>query len=251
MTAYFHTGGQQPDSGPTVVFVHGAGMDHTVWRFQTRWLANRDVAVFAPDLPGHGLTPGSPPGSIEEAAAWLADSLEDRPVTLIGHSMGSLVALECAAIGALRLDRMVLVSTAPRMRVHPALLEAARSDLPTAARLIAGWSFHRSHRGGHPEPGTWQKGSTIRLVEASAPGALATDLAACMAYDAAAVAPKVSVTTLVVTGADDRMTPAGGSAELAALIPDAELSVVEGTGHEPMTQAPHRFNSILAEFLVR
>jgi pimeloyl-ACP methyl ester carboxylesterase len=239
----------EPGADRAVVFMHGAGMDHTVWRFQTRWLAHRGWEVMAPDLPGHGLTPGAPPSSIEEGAAWLAHHLGDRPVTLVGHSMGSLIALELSTIDGVQVDGLVLVSTARRMRVHPELMQAATADLPTAARLVAGWSFSASHRGGHPEPGTWQKGSTIRLVEASAPGVLATDLAACVAYDAAAVAPAVSAPTLVVAGSEDRMTPASGSAELASLIEGARLSMIEGVGHEPMTQAPRRFNTILCDFL--
>ncbi len=249
MNAYIHTGGVETRPGPAVVFIHGAGMDHTVWRFQTRWLANRGMAVLAPDLPGHGRTPGASGSSIEEAAAWLTDQLGTRPVTLVGHSMGSLIALECAARSSILLEGLVLVSTAARMRVHPALLEAATTDLPTAARLVAGWSFRSSHHGGHPEPGTWQKAATVRLVEASSAGVLANDLVACAAYDAAAVAPKVTARTLVVAGSDDRMTPATGAAELAALIPGAQVTVVEGTGHEPMLQSPRRFNSILWDFL--
>src|SRR5436853_3052851 len=95
------TGGRAFDPHlPAVVFLHGAGLDHSVWALLARWFAHRGCAVLAPDLPGHGRSEGSPLASIAEMAHWTAALIEAstaRTATVIGHSMGSLIALETAA----------------------------------------------------------------------------------------------------------------------------------------------------------
>lgn len=250
MTIHVHTGGADT-AGPAVIFLHGAGMDHTIWRFQTRWLAHRGFRVLAPDLPGHGASGGEVLRSVEDGAAWLAGFLADHRArgTLIGSSMGAVMALEAAQAGTDVVSRLVLVGAGPRMSVHPELMAAASHDVSRAARLIAGWSMPVANRGGHPEPGTWEQGTTERLVEASRAGVLAADLAACAAYDAYPRAADLRVPTTVISGSDDRMVPNQAARDLAAAIPGAEFITVEGAGHEPMVQQPRAFNRILAEIL--
>src|SRR5436309_646075 len=83
-----------------VVHLHGAGFDHTAWALHSRWFAHHGYSVLAPDMPGHGRSCGAPLRSIAEMADWTAALLEAAGVeksTLVGHSMGSLVALETAA----------------------------------------------------------------------------------------------------------------------------------------------------------
>src|SRR5436853_2184922 len=95
------TGGRDFDPAlPLVVFVHGAGLDHTVFAGLARWFAHRGCGVLAPDLPGHGRSSGEPLHSIGAMADWLAALIERAGasnIRLIGHSMGSLIALETAA----------------------------------------------------------------------------------------------------------------------------------------------------------
>ena len=98
--AFAATGGRAFDpSLPAVAFVHGAGMDHSVWALQTRWFAWHGHAVLAADLPGHGRSEGPPLGTVEEMADWLlalvAGSGAGR-AALVGHSMGALAALAAA-----------------------------------------------------------------------------------------------------------------------------------------------------------
>lgn len=240
-----HTGGIPTPEGAPILLLHGAGMDHTVWRHQTRWLARRGWAVTAPDLPGHGATPGPALVTIEEMATWVTQWVAGGPATVMGHSMGALVAIQLAATHPDLVSRLVLVGASPRMRVHPQLLDAARHDLPRAARLVAGWSFPAAFGGGHPEPGTWEPAATIRLLERSTPGVLVSDLAACHTFDPAAAMAAVACPTVVVAGSQDRMTPAKGAEEVAAAIPGAELVILAGLGHEPMAQDPRRFNAVV------
>ncbi len=85
---------------PTIVFVHGAANDHSVWALQSRYFAHHGYNVLAVDLPGHGRSGGEALASIEAIADWLAallDALGVERAALVGHSMGSLAALDAAA----------------------------------------------------------------------------------------------------------------------------------------------------------
>ena len=98
--AYAATGGKEFDrSLPTVMFVHGSGLDHRSWALQTRWFAYNGYSVLAPDLPGHSLSAGSALESIEDMGAWLADFIRAvgvESVHAVGHSQGFLDVLELA-----------------------------------------------------------------------------------------------------------------------------------------------------------
>lgn len=240
------TGGRPFDAGlPGVIFVHGAGMDHTIWSLQTRYFAYRDRTVVALDLPGHGRSEGPALGSIGELAAWLGRFIEAAgvgEVSLAGHSMGALAALECAASLGNRLRALALLGAAPAMPVHPDLLAAAAADDPLAFELITSWGHGSTgHRGGNRAPGLWLLGGGERLLQRSRPGVLHDDLTACNAYQAARgleVAARIACPSLVLLGTQDRMTPAKAGRELAAAIPGAMLTVIPESGHMMMLEKP-------------
>src|ERR1700742_2588036 len=131
---FIATGGKAFDpSLPTVLFLHGAGMDHTAWALHDRWFAHHGYNVLAPDLPGHGRSPGKPLASIAEMADWTAallDAAGSASARLIGHSMGSLIALETAARHPGKVSALTLVGTAATMTVGPDLLKAAEGNDP-------------------------------------------------------------------------------------------------------------------------
>jgi pimeloyl-ACP methyl ester carboxylesterase len=91
------TGGREFDkSQPVVVLLHGAGFDHSTWALHSRWFAHHGFGVLAPDLPGHGRSSGAPLSTIAEMADWTAallDAAGAAKAKLVGHSMGSLIAL--------------------------------------------------------------------------------------------------------------------------------------------------------------
>src|SRR5210317_266841 len=97
---YAATGGKEFDPAmPTVMFVHGSGLDHRSWALQTRWFAYNGYSVLAPDLPGHSLSQGEALEDIESMGAWLADFIRAsgaRQVHAVGHSQGFLEVLELA-----------------------------------------------------------------------------------------------------------------------------------------------------------
>jgi len=223
------------------VFVHGAGMDRTVWALVARTPGARGHASFAVDLPGHGLSGGVPRRCIADYAGvvrGVVQALElDRPV-LVGHSMGALIALEAGA--ALPAAGLVLIGAGLRMKVHPDLLALARRAPAEAAQLMVRWSFPKPVRfGAQPVPGGWLPQAAWRLLARAPAGVLAADLEACDAYDdapARAAAFRGPVT--VISGRLDRMTPPRAGRELASAFADGRFEAVTEAGHMLPLEAP-------------
>lgn len=242
--AHAATGGVEPaGDDPVILLIHGAGMDSTVWQLQTRYLAHRGYRAVAVDLPAHGRSCGEPLASVAEMADWIVrfmDAAGLERAHVVGHSMGTFIALELASRHADRVDTITLFGTATGMPVHPELLDAAENDLPHAAALMAAWSHAKpAHLGSNPTPGLWMTGGARALVENGRPGVLATDFRACSAYDRAEVAAaEAACPATVVAGQGDKMTPATSGRALAAALPDAEIIELAATGHSMMTEHP-------------
>lgn len=228
---------------PCVVFVHGAGMDHIVWAMQARYFGHHGYAVLALDLPGHGASAGPALESIEETADWLLrvlDAAKLERATLVGHSMGGLVALAAAAAAPDRVEKLAILGGSDKMPVAPVLLELARADDPRAYDLMALWGHHLGAQiGGHPTPGLWLMGGSLRLLARAAQGVLATDLAACDAYGAGPeAAAKVRCPALLVIGELDVMTPPRAGRALAEAIAEAEVAMIPAGGHLMLVEQP-------------
>jgi pimeloyl-ACP methyl ester carboxylesterase len=155
---YAATGGKEFDRHlPTVLFIHGSGLDHRSWALQTRWFAYNGYSVLAPDLPGHSLSDGAPLKSIEEMGLWLADFLTAAGVQaahVVGHSQGFLCALELARQVPEKVRTLTGVGTAGVIPVNPALIEAALESAGKAAEMLLQWGFgSKSHYGMSAIPG--------------------------------------------------------------------------------------------------
>ena len=254
MPPYVSTYGRQHQQGaPTVILVHGAGMDHSVWALQGRHFAFHGWNALAIDLPGHGRSRDLPPlATIEAMADCLADLVGDGPpAALVGHSMGSLAALAAAARHPGKVASLCLLGAALRMPVHPELLALAAAHDPKAVELMCDWAFGpRGQSGGNPHPGGWLQGTARALLQRGDPEALSVDLAACNAYAAGLEhAAAVRCPTLVVIGAVDRMTPPKAGRALAEAIPGARAEVVAGAGHMMMGEAPDATLALLRAIL--
>ena len=247
------TGGRPFDrSLPTLVLVHGAGMDHTVWAHQARALAHRGRAVLAVDLPGHAGSAGPGLGSIEAMADWLwrlLDHLGVARASLAGHSMGSLVALEAGARGGDRTRGLALLGSVPRMAVHPTMLESAEAGDHRVIDMMVGWSFGRqSLLGGVGAPSAYLPAGAERLLERGDARSLASDLAACAAYEGAlAAAARIACPTRLILGAEDKMTPAAKAAPLAAAIAGCRTVLLPGAGHMMTLETPQPATAALME----
>jgi len=245
------TGGKAFDpSLPTIVFLHGAGMDHTAWALHDRWFAHHGHNVFAPDLPGHGRSAGALLPTIAEMADWTAallDAAGAASARLIGHSMGSLIALETAARHPAKVSGLTLVGTAATMTVGPDLLKAAEANDHAAVDMVSIWGLgHQAELGGSLAPGLWMHGGAQRLLERCKDGVLFNDLTACNAYqNAVAAAATVKVPATLVLGERDVMTPAKAGKALAAALPNARTVVLAGAGHMMMVERPEELLAAL------
>ncbi len=253
--AHGATGGVELDGdAPTVLLLHGAGMDATVWQLQTRYLAHHGLRPVAVDLPGHGRSEGPALESVEEMADWVelfSRSADVAPVNVVGHSMGTFIALELAKRYSSSVQSIVLLGTADAMPVHPDLLAAADDELDKAAALMASWSHAKpAHIGLNPTPGLWMLGGVRALVEASDKGVLATDFRACMAYQGALdAAATITCPVSVIVGKGDKMTPPKATAKVVAKLANPTVTELANVGHMMMLEDPKSVRRILIEAL--
>jgi len=246
-----HTG-----DDPGVVLLHGSGMNRTTWQLQTRWLAHHGYRAAALDLPGHGGTDGPLLESIADMADWVAatmDALDLAPAHLVGHSMGTFVAVETAARHPETVRSLVLLGTADSMPVHPELLTSSFDDVHHAAELMTSWGVgSRAQIGHHPTPGTWLVGGSTALVDVSPAGALGTDMAACNDYKRAVeAASEVTCPVSMILGSEDKMTPVRATGGLSESLSDLHKVVLDGVGHMIMLEAPDRARDEIAAALER
>ena len=249
------TGGRTHEAGrPLAIFIHGAGLDHTVWALQSRWLAFHGWNVLAVDLPGHGRSDGAPLNSVGALATWTAAVVAvtgSAAATLIGHSMGSLIALEAAARHPGSVKSLILIGTAAGMPVHADLLNAAAANEHAAIDMVNLWGYGFSAGiGGSRAPGVWMVGAGERTLERARPGVLHADLAACDAYrDGLGAAAKVAAPTLLVCGEKDMMTAAKNGRALAKAIAGSVYVELPGAGHMLMAERPYDVLDALARHL--
>jgi len=247
------TGGREFDPAlPTIVFLHGAGLDHTVWALLARWFAHRGFGALAPDLPGHGRSEGKPLETIAAMADFTAALMEAagaRRTRIVGHSMGSLIALETAVRHPDHIEAIGLIATAAAMTVSPDLLAAAKANDPAAIDMVSIWGYgFAAGIGGSLAPGAWMLGNGRRLLECARPGVLHQDLFACNAYrDGLASAAKVRAPAILILGERDLMTPAKAGRELAAALRNARVVTLEGAGHMLMSERPDEVLAALRE----
>ncbi|MGJ7581233.1 alpha/beta fold hydrolase [Variovorax sp. RHLX14] len=261
-TTYAYTGGKTLDlAKPTVVFIHGVLNDHSVWILQSRWFANHGWNVLAIDLPGHCRSAGAPPASVEDAARFvvaLLDAAGVEKAALVGHSFGSLIALETAAQAPERVSHIALVGTAYPMAVSPALLESSLNTPMRAIDMVN--SFSHSMLAPPPSslgPGTWLYGGSralMRRVLASnrEVNVFHVGFKACNDYangEAAMVAVAAAgCPVLFLLGAADQMTPPRAAKALQTKAAGAKVVTVQA-GHALMSEAPDAVLFALKDFL--
>lgn len=237
-------------STPALLLIHGAGHDHAVWREVATSLVDSGLRCIAPDLPGHGASAGAPLPDIDAMAAWvlsLADALELIEFALVGHSMGSLVALASAARAPRRVSQLVLVGSIAPMPVAPFVLDAARDTPAYAHELINKFSFAPPEVHGEARHRLLTEGNTQRMQRQPA-GTLVVDMLACNAWQGGLqAAANVRCPTLLACGALDRMTPPDAARPLLEALQNggggAQMIVIPGTGHAMMDEVPEELSN--------
>jgi pimeloyl-ACP methyl ester carboxylesterase len=260
---YCYTGGKAFDAGrPTVVMIHGVLNDHSVWILQSRWLANHGWNVLAVDLPGHcrsAAMKSAASSTVDGASPALLDAAGVQRAALVGHSWGSLIALEAAARLNQRVTHLVLVGVAYPMKVSPALLETSLNEPMKALEMIN--VFSRSTLAPPPSalgPGTWVYGASMALgrrVLASNPkvNVFHRGFQACNSYaNGEAAMAAVTCPVLFVLGVQDQMTPPRAAQSLLSVAREAGKRVQVASlpvGHHQMTETPDETLFAIRDFL--
>jgi pimeloyl-ACP methyl ester carboxylesterase len=253
--AYAYTAAHALDrERPTVAFVHGAGLDHSWFGLQSRYFGYHGYNVLAVDLPGHGRSEGPPLPSVEAMADWVMEFLKTvrlEKASLVGHSMGSLIALECAARHPQRVERIALIGVAYPMKVSEGFLEAARKNDQAAYDMETIWGHApQVPFGGNPNPGMWMYGDTLARLARLAPGVLHNDLKACNDYATGLEsAAKARCPALFILGRRDVMTPPKAAQALQQKMAHAKSVVLELSGHSLMAEAPDATLDALIGFI--
>lgn len=257
--AYAYTGGKPFDPAlPCVVFIHGALNDHSVWTLLARWFAHHGHAVLAVDLPGHARSGGAPLPDVESLADWLLALLDAAGVqqaALVGHSMGSLIALEAARRAPQRVTRLAMVGTAYPMKVSEALLNTAREAPLKAIEMVNVFSYASlASKPSFPGPGAWLHGGERALKRRVQSGQRETnlfhlDFSICDRYTGGMeAAARVQCPATLVLGERDQMTSPKQTRELAQAL-RARVVSIAGAGHSLMAEAPDALLQALRDAL--
>lgn len=222
----------------TLVFIHGAGGSPMTWHLQLLHFKDA-VAV---ELPGHPNSSGLT--TIEEYANYVANYVQKNGVkdpVLVGHSMGGAIAIEIA-LRNLNLAGLVLVGTGARLRVHPDILSKTKENYEEASKLIATWSVSSTC---DPVIVERIRNELLKVKAEVTYG----DFTACDKFDRMNHVEKIAYKTLIVVGADDRLTPVKYSQYLHDKIRNSKLVVIPGAGHSVMLEKHQLFNEALEAFL--
>ena len=251
---FYGTGSGTPsDAANTLIFVHGAGFDHTIWVMPARYFARHGWRVVALDLPGHGRSQGQALTSIAQMADWLAQVIDavspNEQASVVGHSMGSLVAMSLAARHANKVQKLALLGTSAPMPVADVLLNAALDNDQAAIDMTNTWSHSaRGSLGSSQNPGVSNLHIGERLLQQAGAGVFHTDLAACNGFTADGLA-EVKQPTLVIIGDEDKMTPPRAGLAVADQLPHVQQRRLAGCGHSMLSEQPNQVLDELAAFL--
>jgi pimeloyl-ACP methyl ester carboxylesterase len=230
---------------PVLLFVHGAGGDHTIWGEQLRELAP-NFSVAALDLNGHGRSPAREGEGFQTYTEDVLAVLEAlaMPTVVVGHSMGGAIALMVALQRPKNLVGLGLVGTGAKLRVHPQILELCQTDFERAIGFIVQWAFAEQ------SPPELRERACAQMRRTGA-DALLRDFSSCNTFDVMARLSEIALPTLILCGRDDKLTPVKYSEYLQQNIPTAQLKIIEGAGHMVMLEQPKAVTQALREFCAR
>ena len=227
-----------------LVFIHGSGADHRIWIKQYTKLQDEfNIAVI--DLPSHGQSEGTGEQEVSLYVEWVRqflDSLAVKKSVLIGHSLGAAISLLFATHYGELLSGIVAVGGGAKMPVNEMILKGLKTDPDFVIALAAKFSVSKKNR-------ERLSRTVIEGLSRANPDVLHGDLLACDRLDITGQISQIRIPTLILCGADDKMTPPALSQYLKDNIPGAQLSLIENAGHMVMLENAEAFNSILRTFV--
>jgi len=252
--AYSNGSGHPTEDAPLIVFLHGAGMDHSVWVMPARYFARHGYRVMAVDLPGHGRSDGPALDNIDEMADWVKAVIERIPARpsetiLAGHSMGSLICMSFAARYPDLAAKVLLLGTSAPMPVADVLLNAAQDNDHAAIDMANTWSHgQRSMMGASDNPGTSNLYMGERLLERVADDVYFRDFTACNGFSTENY-PAIETPTLIITGDEDKMTPPKAGMAVADMLKNSQITHLQDCGHSMLIEQPNQTLDAMAGFI--
>jgi pimeloyl-ACP methyl ester carboxylesterase len=243
LACWVNNGSFLPDR-KTLVFIHGSGGSHADWILQYTPLKNA-FNIVAIDLPGHGQSDGAGERDVPAYVAWVKKLLKEHGIAkpvLIGHSLGAAICLSFAILHGDEAAAVVPVGGGGRMPVNPAILEGLKQDPAAIFVLAAKFSVAKENR-------ERLSGLITETLSRVNPEIIHGDFTACDKLDIKEAIAGIRIPTLVVCGAEDKMTPPALSEYLGAHIPGAALALIQGAGHMVMLENPEAFNTALTDFV--
>ena len=235
--------------GTPIVFLHGVGSDKSVWAPQlTHFGRSRRAVAF--DYPGYAesdILKGATRDDFAAAILAAMDSLGVERAHVCGLSLGGVIAIAMHAIAPQRCAGLVIADS---FAVHPdgrGIYDrsvAASSDLRALAEgrvdvlLAPGASPHI-------------RSEVVETMARIDPGAYRIAAEAVWLADQRDRAASIGVPTLVLCGAEDRVTPPALSEELARMVPGARLELIPGAGHLSNLERPAHFNRLVGDFIAQ
>lgn len=241
-------------AGPTVLMLHDADGGRLTFAPQVEMLAGAGYRAVAWDMPGYGRSAPIDPYAFKglaQSCLALIEALQCGPVTLVGHGMGAMLALEVAVRQPAQVRRLVLCAGGPALDAQAVQDWVA----PRLRALDDGGDMDALAQ--HLVPrciGTGALPEGARLAAHAMaqvyPGAYRRALEAMPRFDRDAAAfTQLHMPALLVSGADDRCTPPVALQALAQVLPDARHVSLAHTGHWPQLEDPDGFDGVLLDFL--
>ncbi len=241
---YFSHEAEDPASTP-IILIHGAGGTHLHYPPELRRLNGYQVAAL--DLPGHGKSEGLGKQNINDYLKAIQDFMDEINLPaafIVGHSMGSAIALQLALNTPDRVLGLVLLGSGSRLRVAPSILEstATEATFPLAVKAIVEWSFSST-------TSPRLKELAIERMQETRPTVLHGDFIACNGFDISENLGEIQSPTLIICGTEDKMTPPKYSKSLHEEIPNSELELIEDAGHMVMLEKPRQVAEVIESFI--
>jgi len=252
-----------PVGGPPVVLFHGWAVSAYLWRHNISALAAAGWRVYAPDLPGHGLSTAPAArgcytlASMSARAVLLLDALGLERVPIVAQSMGARIALEVARHNPNRVSRLALFGPVgfgdvPERQAYASFVPVPRGALP--ALLVTRRVVEIVQRRVHGKLGWFTERDIDEYwAPTQFPDVVRAQMQLLREFDWAphkeAALAALGVPTLVVFGTLDRTVRPARAERLVAAMPHARLEWIEGGGHVVMEEVPERINGLLAGFL--
>lgn len=231
------------ETGPALILVHGSGGDHTHWPEGLRH--HEGIRVFAPDMPGHGRSPGTGCRTVEAYARFIdrfAGKLGIEKAAVVGHSLGGAVALTLALMKPQWLSRIVLLGTGARLRVRPQIIDGLVAAFEDTIELICSQVFG-------PETSPSVIADARKQLLQNSPRVIQGDYLACDRFDSMDRIGDIACPTLVISATDDQLTPVKYGAYLYQQIPGAEFTIIEHAGHMMAIEKPDAVIAAVTRFM--